>query len=278
VRVIAPLLLLVWSASAAELSVTNIRLQQYEDGPSVGSSYAFRPRETVFLSFNIAGFQATEGEEHKINLAYTIDAMDAQGLPLAKQESGSVAVELLPEDKDWLPKVRYNVQLPEAPAGGTYEIVVKVKDAVASAQAIQQIPFQVDAPKIDLAAPFGIQGLRFYRSEEAENPLTESASYRVGDPVWVRFNIVGFKLGDKNSYDVRYGIAVRDPDDKQVFAQPNAAAEKGSTFYPRRSVPATLRIDFDKKAGPGKYTLLIQLEDNVGGQKAEQTLNFSLEK
>src|SRR4051794_33416889 len=121
------------------LAAVNVQLHEFEDGPPVPSGQAFRPSETVFLSFQISGFQATE-DDH-IQLSYEIATTDPAQKSVGPVKSGKIEAELAPEDKkkgkQWLPKVRYQIQLPMTPAPGAYKIQIHLDDKINGAKQVQ---------------------------------------------------------------------------------------------------------------------------------------------
>ena len=56
------------------------------------------------------------------------------------------------------------------------------------------------------------------------------AAYRPGDAVWARFDMTGYKLGDKNQVDIEYGLTVLREDGSVAYTQPQAANQKIQTF------------------------------------------------
>jgi hypothetical protein len=187
------------------------------------------------------------------------------------------SVELAAEDKEWRPKLRYELYLPDTAAGGKYRIAVQVEDKVSLQRISHAIPFQVDAPAFDPSLQFGITKFRFVAKEDAPDSLPAATTFAPGDTVWAKFEIAGFKLAEKNKYDVRYGIALRDSTGKQLFEQPEAARDSAAPDYPKRAVGGMFSINLDKKIRPGTYTLLVRLHDAVGGQKLESTYDFKVE-
>ena len=105
-----------------------------------------------------------------------------------------------------------------------------------------------------------------------------NAVYQPGEAVWIRFEIVGYKFGDNNHFDVGYGFSVLKPDGTVSFAHPEAAEEKDATFYPRRSVPAAFSLTLPPDVTLGQYTVVITAYDKVGDQKAESRATFTVEK
>ena len=67
--------------------------------------------------------------------------------------------------------------------------------------------------------------------------------YHPGETLWARFDMTGYKYGDKNHYSVEYGLAILRESGEQVFAQPAAAADSSEGFYPQRYVPGRGQLE-----------------------------------
>jgi hypothetical protein len=261
------------------VAAVNIQLHDYENGPGIPKGHAFRPAETVFLSFQISGFQATE-DDH-IQLAYEIATTDPAQRPLGPVKSGKIEAELAPEDKkkgkQWMPKVRYQIQLPVTPAPGEYKIQIHLDDKINGAKQTTDVPFTVESLTAAPSETLTIHNFRFRRSESDKDKLPEGGSFRPGDVVWARFDITGYKFGPKNRYEVKYGMALKDASGKSLFSNPNAAEDKNESFYPRTFIPGEFSLNLDKNIKPGDYTLIIYLSDLVGSQSFESAHVFHVE-
>ena len=264
--------LCVVTTVAAPLAVTDIKLHQYEDGPALAPSYRFTAGENVALSFRVSGFKPAPDKQ--VKLAYTIESVDEEGTALAPPREGSVDVELADEDKDWLPKLRHEAMVPDTPAPGRHQFRIRVRDLVAGAEATATVAFDVRGKKVERSATLGVQNFGFFRSEDSPTP---APSFRPGDTVWARFDITGYKHGEKNLYDIRYGVALRDAAGKELFRQDNGAAQSDSSFYPRRWLNAALSINLDRNIRAGEYTLTVFLLDPIGRQTAEASHRFQVE-
>ena len=96
--------------AAKPLGITAVAISQFEDGPNVPDDFVFDPGETVFVRFQMEGYKAPpEDEPGKTRLSYTLEAKDPAGIAIAESKSGKVEVELAPQDKEWLPKVRHSI-------------------------------------------------------------------------------------------------------------------------------------------------------------------------
>ncbi len=266
----------LWFAPAPpkQLSIEYPAIHQFEDGPDLAPDFQFAAGETLYFDFQIRNYLKTE--EGKVSLSWNADVRDGAGTPLILPLFGKVTTELAPEDKDWVPRVRFEIPTPPHAPSGTYKILLTVTDDFAKKNASRDFTFQARGHAVQPAESLEIRGVGFYRSEEAPKPLAIPV-YAPGDTVWIRFEIAGFKLGPQNRYDVGYGVEVLRPNGESMFAQPEAADERGDTFYPRRYVPAGLSLILQKDLRPGQYTLVIRTRDGVANQKAESRQTFSVE-
>jgi hypothetical protein len=269
------LLSIAAAAPPAPLTIVNVALHQFEDGPTVPSSFAFLPGDTVFVSFQVAGFQA-EGEDKLVKLDYYVAAYDSAGIPIVEPKAGKLKAELAPEDKEWKPKVRWEFVVPPLAESGTYRITMSVKDVANIQEAGKAITFNVQGHQVEKSDTLVVRNFRFLRTEEDAPPLNPAA-YRPGDTVWARFDITGFKVGEKNRPQVEYDITVQAPSGKAMFTQQNAAVEQEPSFYPKRYVPGILSLTLQPTIKPGEYTIVLAVRDGVGKQAAESRHSFVIE-
>lgn len=251
-------------------------LAQFDGGPAVSPSFGFASGESIFLNFDLAGFQPEGEEDQKLNLSWQCQAFDAAGVALTAPQKGDVKVDLAPEDKKWRPRVRVELTMPQALPSGTAEIRLSAADHVGNATAALVVPFRTRG--LNLANVTSLQPLRFrfLRSEESNEPLTVPA-YRQGDMVWARFEIAGYKLGEGNAFQVGYGLEVFRANGESLFRQEEAANESGKSVYPRRYVAGTLNLQLTKDLALGEYTILLRLRDGVGNQLSETKHSFRVE-
>jgi hypothetical protein len=266
----------IWAqAPAKPPEVVNVTVQQYEDGPSVPAGNRFIPGETVFISFQIRGYSVSPAG--KVLLTYRIEAVDQDGVPVVEPESGRVETELTSQDKDWLPKVRHSVLIPPHALPGEFRITALVRDGRTMLDAKAEAVFNVQGRAVDTSGPFAVRNVRFFRSEEDQTPMAVPA-YRPGDAFWARFDITGFKSGEKNRIEVLYGISIVSPSGKVLFSESEAALEEDSSlFYPRRYVPGVFSLTVQPRTTPGEYTLVITALDQVGEQTCETRGTFRIE-
>jgi hypothetical protein len=259
-----------------QLAIVQPILAQFDGGPSVAAGFGFGSGESIFLSFDIAGFKPEGDEDLKINLSWQCQAFDEAGVAMTELKSGDVKVGLAPEDKKWRPRIRVELPMPQALPSGTAEIRLSVVDRVAGAKAALVVPFRTRG--LNLSAVDKLQPLRFrfLRSEDSSEPLTVPA-YQQGDMLWARFEIAGYKLGEGNSFDVGYGLEVFRANGESLFKQDEAAKETGKSVYPRRYLIGGLSLQLTKDLAPGEYTIALRIRDSIGNQESESKHSFRVE-
>jgi hypothetical protein len=270
----AALLFAAILAAQPKLALDRMALHQFEDGPVLAASYEFLPGETIWFSCRIAGYASPKkGDDRSVKLSWQMRVLDPAGLAVDKPRAGRIEENLVPEDKTWQPKFLASFEVPPFAPGGTYRIPVTVKDELAEAESSGQLEFHVRGPVIEPAETLIIRGFRFLQTED-DTTAFRPAIYRPGGMLWARFEIAGYKFGDNNRFSVDYGLAILaapegDAEPKQLFAQPEAAAESKESFYPQRIVPGALSLSLDPNVAAGSYILVVTVHDKLGEQNAE---------
>jgi hypothetical protein len=290
-RLIVPVLVFVWvglfpSTAAAQktappkpLSITNVALSQYEDGPNVPANHYFVPGETIFFSFQIGGYKP-EGDVDEglgVRLAWNMEVRDSSGIAVIPPHGGKIATSLAQEDKNWMPKPRHVIELPPFLDPGKYTISMKVTDEVSKLSAAREVEFTVRGRVVEPSSTVAVRNLNFYRDENDTKPAPVPA-YRPGDTVWIKFDITGYKFAENNRFQVGYGITVLRPNGEATLSQPEAAVETDQTFYPRRVLPAMLSLNLPKDVQVGEFTVIITATDKIGEQQHEARATFTVEK
>ena len=280
--------LLAWSivatavaASTPEthLAIQNASVHQFEDGPSVPVDQAFTPADTVFLSFEISGYQKKDKPNYAgahLSLSWTVDATDPAGTLIVPEASGKEDTDITSEDKHWLPKIRTTALIPQAAPTGTYHLKITVRDDLAKTEATADVPFHVRSRDVPPSDALVIRNLRFYAAEEDRKPL-ETAAYRAGETVWVKFDITGYKFAPGNQFQVSYGIDAILPSGKVGLSQADAATLTDKTFYPERYAPGEFSLPLPTNVPTGKHTIVITAHDKIGNQTADARAQFSVE-
>jgi hypothetical protein len=270
---IAPLIL---SAAPAQkkLAIVSAAFADSDDGAPSASDDQFLPGESLFFRCQVEGYKRAENNDVKI--AYEIQAADSHDVPLQLPETGSIATTLSPEDKNWMPKLRYTVIVPPLADSGEYHVIVKVKDELGDAAAETRVKFTVRGHDVAPSDSLAVRNFRFFRDENDEKPISVAA-YRPGDSLWARFDMTGYKIAEKNLFDIGYGLAVLREDGSVAYSQPEAAVSKEAPFYPQRYQPGELNLNMPKDIAKGEYTIVLTVRDNLGQQTSETRHKFSIE-
>lgn len=256
---------------AQPLSVTRPTLHfKQEDGPAIAAGYEYLAGELLYLSFRIGGFKTVKDT---VDLRWQLFGVDPEGLLLAAPANGAIREEVSFNDKDWLPKVAYTLPLPAQLAPGVYKLKVQVADEHAKTSASAEVEFKVGGRPLARPDRFSVLDLGFYKLESDRQPMTE-AVYRAGDTLLARFQMAGFGLGEKNRFDVSYGLAILDANGKVLYAQEDAAADSGAPFYPRRVLNGALTLNLTAGVQPAEYTLLVKASDRISGAAGEARARF----
>jgi hypothetical protein len=271
-----PLLLLVLALPSFSASLEIVRpiLSTSDGGAALPPDFEYRSGDIIFFSCRVRNYEKTAGE--KVNLAYSIEALDSKSVPLAEPVKNGITEEVSPQDKDWMPRIATEIALPPLIAAGTYQIAVVVEDLAAKSKVELQVPFRIRGQGVTPSDSLTVENLRFFRAEEESQPL-EKPAYRAGDAVWTRFNITGFHYGAHNRIDVSYAVSVLDGSGKVLWSQEEPTGEQSESFYPKLWIPASLSITTQKGTRAGEYGIVIHVKDAVGNQSYETKALFEIE-
>jgi hypothetical protein len=261
-------------ASPAALEIVRTSIATSDGGPPEPASYEYMPGETLYFTCRIAGF--TKTPEEKVHVAYSVQAFDPKGVPLTEIYKNDIMTDVTPQDKEWMPKIVTEVQLPPLIGGGTYKLVIKAEDLFGKTNTSLDVPFVVRGHEVEPSDTLTVRNFHFFRTEEATEPV-EKAAYKPGDSVWARFDITGFKYGEKNHIDVSYVTMVYSPSGKLLWTQPEPAVDQSESFYPKRYVQASMGINLLKDTKPGEFSIGVKVTDNVGKQTFEEKYTFTVE-
>jgi len=282
VKVLLSLLLFGYGCLAAEkpLAIVHTVFAQSEDGPPVASDEDFVPGETIHFSCQAEGVRKVDKPndygKQNISLKFQIAVRDKSGALLKPVQEGKIETIVTQEDKDWMPKLRETIVVPPLADTGEYMIQVKLSDELAKTTEEKSVTFHVKGRDVAPSDTLTVRNFRFLRNEDDEKPLPVAA-YRPGDSVWGRFDMTGYKLGDKNQVDIEYGLTVLREDGSIAYTEPTAADQKVQSFYPQRYQPGVLNLNLAKDQPLGKYTIVLAVRDNIGQQMYETRETFSVE-
>lgn len=276
-----PLIFLLTAAAlpaASKLAFERLALHQYEDGPLLPESHEFLPGETIWFSARIAGFESQiAGDNRNVKISWQVGITDPAGVAVEAPRTGRLDDSLRTQDKDWVPKFVVSFLLPSFIPGGTYHIPVTVKDELAGSEISGVLEFHVRGESIEPSESFVIRNFRFLRNENDAEALRQPVVYRPGTTLWARFEMAGYKFEANHKFSVGYGLAVLNADGKELFAQPEAAAESKESFYPQLRVPGALSLKLDPNVPAGTYTLVVTVRDKIGGAIEEHRDTFRVE-
>jgi hypothetical protein len=261
--------------AAPALKIVESAVSDIDGGPPNPATFEYRPGQVVYFTCRISGY--TQSKDQKVHMAYSVQAVDAHGAPLAELSENTVDAEVAPQDKEWLPKIEVGISLPSLLFSGDYKIVAKVQDLVAKTSADLTVPFRIrGADDVQPSDSLAVSAFRFLRNEDDTHPA-ERAAYRPGDNLWAKWAIVGFRSGPGNKVDVSYVTSILGPDGKTLWTQPQAAGQQEDSFYPKPYIQAELGLPIQAQIKPGQYQLVVQAKDAIGKQTCEVKQTFTIE-
>ncbi len=261
----------------AALAVERVAVHQFEDGPLFGDGHTYLPGETVYFSCRLTGYQvAGSAEETRtVKLSWNLHVTDPAGLLLVPEGSGRIDAPVFSQDKNWRPKFLYSFEIPPFAPGGKYRIATTVRDEVGASQVDAQLTLTIRGRDVQPSSELVARNLHFQRTE-TDATVLDPPVYHPGETLWARFDITGFKYGEKNRYSVEYGLAILRENGEQVFAQPAAANDAHESFYPQHYVPGSISLNLDPMVPEGTYILVITMRDQIGSQSAEARAPFRI--
>jgi len=267
-------------AADKPLAVVHPVFARGEDGAPEASDEDFVPGETVYFSCQAEAYRKTDKPDdygkQNISLKFQIEVRDKSGALLKPVEEGKIETTVTQEDKDWKPKLRDTIVVPPLADSGEYTVMVKLSDELAKAAVEKTAVFHIKGRDVAPSDTLVVRNFRFLRNEDDAKPLPVAA-YRPGDSVWARFDMTGYKFGEKNQVDIEYGLTVLGEDGSVAYTEPQAANQKIQTFYPQRYQPGELNLNLGKEQPLGKYTIVLAVRDNLGRQMYETRETFSVE-
>lgn len=263
------------AAAPNVLAITRPTLHhKQEDGPVIPDGYEYLSGQLLHYSFRISGFKV---QKEKVDLRWLVVAVDPDGRLLTPAANGAIREDVSDNDKDWLPKVQQTMPLPAQLAPGVYKLKLRVADEFASASVEKEIEFRVGGKPMPQVRGLTILNLRFLKSE-ADRQAMEPAVYRVGETLIAKFELAGFQSGEKNRFEVEYGLSILGASGKALYTQEKAAADAGAPFYPQRMLMGALTLNLSESVLAAEYTLLVQVRDLIGKTETEARATFSVEK
>jgi len=262
-----------WGVAPPKLAIVQAVLHdQREDAPAISANYRYVAGEVLYLSYRVSGYVV---KDEKVDLRWQMYTTDADGLLLAPIEHGAFKDEVTFNDKAWLPRVDHAVPLPPQLYAGDYLIHLRVSDEAAQGIVEQTVPFRVRGRTKEKLEAILIRSLHFYRGEDDPTPI-DPVAYHPGATVWARFEMAGYQFGEKNAFDVEYGLAVYRPSGEKLYEQPLAANEHDAPFYPKFWLMGGFSLNLGADLSPGEYTVKVQVRDKLAKTVGEQSATFQV--
>jgi hypothetical protein len=267
-------------AADKPLAILHPAFARSEDGPPEASDENFIPGETIYFSCQAEGYRKLDKPDdfgkQNISLKFQIEVRDKAGALLKPIKEDTIETTVTQEDKNWMPKFRDSIVVPPLADTGEYTVLVKLSDELAKTNEEKRAVFHIKARDVAPSDALTVRNFRFLRNEDEDRPLAVAA-YRPGDSVWAKFDMTGYKLGEKNQVDIEYGLTVLREDGSVAYSEPQAANQKIQTYYPQRYQPGELNLNLAKDQPLGKYTIVLAVHDNLGQQMYETRETFSVE-
>ncbi|MGA1997537.1 MAG: hypothetical protein ABSH45_17330 [Bryobacteraceae bacterium] len=151
-----------WVFAAAPLAIVQPAISIMEAGTPDLPGAVHVPGETVYFSCRILNY--TKNPDDKVRLAYSVQAFDPAGVPLAEPSHNGIEAEVSFQDKNWRPRIETEVVIPPLVPSGVYRITVKVEDLVAKTSAQLDAPLRVRGHIIQPGAALTVQNLQLFRA------------------------------------------------------------------------------------------------------------------
>jgi len=267
-------------AADKPLAIVHPVFARSDDGPPEASDEDFVSGETLYFSCQAEGYRKADKPndygKQNVSLKIQIEVRDKSGALLKPIKDEKIETTVTQEDKDWRPKLRDTIVIPPLADTGEYTVLVKLSDELAKTTIEKPALFHIKGRAVAGSDTLTVRNFRFLRGEDDVRPLPVAA-YRPGDSVWARFEMTGYKFGDKNQVDIEYGLTVLREDGSVAYTEPQAANQKIETFYPQRYQPGVLNLNLAKDQPLGKYSIVLAVRDNLGKQMYETRETFSVE-
>lgn len=261
-----------------DLRIAHAIWARYDGGPPLAAPITFDAGEQAFFRGRVAGMRLTEVEfkRYRIFLRYEIRAYDFRGNPLGEPTKDVINESIHVEDKDWLPTIRHNVNIPPLAENGDYELRITVSDEASQRSGQFTQRFHVDGKQLPALDKISVINFGFYRAENEKSPMPQGV-YRPGNALWARFDLAGFQLGDGNHLDVSCDIQVRDATGKILMEQPDALQEDLFPSYPQRYVPGVFSLVVQPGTRAGNYSIVVIAKDRLKNTTEEYSFPFSVD-
>jgi hypothetical protein len=256
--------------AATTLQIVKPIVSQTDGGDADAPGFEHVAGETLYFSCRVEGFAKSE---EKVHLTYSVQAFDPKGVALAEIYKNAILEEVLPQDKDWEPKIETEVEVPPLAPPGEYKIVVKAEDFYANTSAELPVTFRVRGLRVDASDKLVVRNFGFYRGEDDAQALARPIFHN-GANLWAKWDITGYKYGPSSKVDISWTVSILQGE--KVLKAFDSASEQSESIYPKPWVPASFEVPLQKVA-VGEYTILVRVKDVTGAQTYETRHNFTVE-
>ncbi len=229
--------------------------------------------DTNYFTFKVAGFKPDA--KQRVNLAYRIEMLDPQGVPVVEPLVEKVDTTLAPQDENWKPKIPWQAVVPPHAPAGDYVLKVFVEDKNAKSDTHFEAPFKVRGETMEPEDKLALK--RFVFADAEVGPAKPDSVFHPGSTLWARFKLTGFRITPDKEYWVEHDLQVLDATGKVLFSNPNAAVEKHKDFYPPRVLTTVFNLELQGGIKPGEYTIHLDVRDRLGEQSLSHDEKFRIE-
>ena len=258
------------AAAAAELSIQDAYFEDYDR--LLVREQRLTAGDTLYLTFRIGGFRTNEQDQ--VRLAYWIDCVDPNNVPLTETLNQKIEEKLRRQDERWRPKVNWSLVIPSFAPSGQYRVNIRVRDEIAGQEVRRQMNFGVRGETLEPSDTLTLRKFQFADTEQgAPKPST---TYLPGSTLWARFWMVGFRVGPKKQVWVEEDLTVLDAEGEVLYSKARALVEKNRMFYPPRFLHATFSLDLEAQLQAGDYTIRLDVRDLLSEQTIRHEAKFTV--
>lgn len=259
------------------LRLANLRFDNFLG--IISASLEVRAGQEAGIKFFVEGFSreermdSTGRPEYRVQLDYSIEIQDPEGVLLQPATTGEVETVLSMKDDDWRPSVEWSIRVPETAPTGRYPVVIRVNDRIGGVSIREQAALRVHGLTLKRAGGFEILGLEFAPSEDG--PWRPIWYFELRSPVYVRYRLTGFAADAQKRIQVDQDWTVVNEEGEEVISKPAAISDESADFYVPRYIQSQFSISL-RDPEPGDYRVRVDAHDRISGESATAEARFVL--